>query len=265
MAGQVIVVGCEKGGVGKTTLAVQLASEFAQRRGRVLVIDNDPSGDATTALCGNDIPDSIRLGTSPEGISSTIKLYTPDVEVQPHKLDDNLYLIGATEDLSMFGGSSMEPMYEFNQAIQSLIEQFDYIFIDCPPSFSVPFSSALFSCHSGGVLIPVLADELSFRAAKKVIKRVGQMIEMTKNPTPILGIIANRIDTNPVPQSVKYYLNEMNTEFGELLFEVTINKAVQITDATSLSLKVSKHGKSNSKAAKQIRLAADELFTRLKG
>lgn len=263
MVGKVQAVANEKGGVGKTTCSVQIGYELAERGNRVCIIDNDPSGDATTALCGDNIPDPIRLGNKPEAVSNTLKLYSPDSDFSPLEISGNLYLMGATDALSVLKGADMEPAYDFCDSIEMLRDKFDYIIIDCPPSFGLLFTSAMLASVSGGVLIPVIPDDLSFKAAKKVKDRVDQMNSRMHIGLNILGIVANKVVNNPMPQSVRHYLEKIEEEFGPLIFRTQINQTIKISDAIALQEKVSSHARTNSKAARQIAEISDEVIARL--
>jgi len=265
MVGKVLAVANEKGGVGKTTCSVQIGYELAEWGKKVCIIDNDPSGDATTAFCGENIPDSIKLGNKPEAVSNTIKLYTADSEFSPLEVAKNLFLMGCTDALSVLKGADMEPAYEFCDSIEILREKFDYIIIDCPPSFGLLFTSAMLASVSGGVLIPMIPDELSFKAAKKVKSRIDQMNDRMRINLKILGVISNKVMNNPMPQSVKHYLERMDEEFGNLVFKTQVHQAVKISDAIALQEKVSSYAKKDSKAALQISALTDEIITRLGG
>ncbi|MEW8389528.1 MAG: ParA family protein [Candidatus Thiodiazotropha sp.] len=267
MAGKVQVVVNEKGGVGKTTCSVQIGYELAERGKRVCIIDNDPSGDATTALCGENISDSIRHGNKPKAVSNTIKLYSPDSEFSPFKVAKNLFLMGATDVLSALNGTDMKPADYFRNAIDMLRKEFNYIIIDCPPSFGFLLTSAMLASNSGGVLIPMIPEELSFKASKKVKIRIDKMNARmgNKDKVKILGIFANKVKNNPITQSEKYYLGEMDKEFGSLVFKTRVHLTVKISDAIALQEKVSRYAKTDSKAAQQIASLTDEVIARLEG
>ncbi|MCG7879825.1 MAG: ParA family protein [Candidatus Thiodiazotropha endolucinida] len=265
MAGKVQVVVNEKGGVGKTTCSVQIAYELAERGKRVCVIDNDPSGDATTALCGANISDSIRHGNKPKAVSNTIKLYSPDSEFSPFKVAKNLFLMGATDVLSALNGTDMKPADYFRDAIERLRKEFNYIIIDCPPSFGFLLTSAMLASSSGGVLIPMIPEELSFKASKKVKSRIDKMNARIEKKVKILGIFANKVKNNPITQSEKYYLGKMDKEYGSLVFKTRVHLTVKISDAIALQEKVSRYTKRDSKAAQQIASLTDEVIARLEG
>jgi len=260
---KVTAVANEKGGVGKTTCSVQLAFEIAEQGYKVCIIDNDPSGDATTALCGEDIPATIKLGNKPGGVSNTIKLYSAESDFSPLEISDNLFLMGATDALSLINGADMDPVYEFCDSIELLGEKFDHIIIDCPPSFGLLFTSAMMASISGGIIIPMIPDDLSFKAAKKVKSRINQMNDRMRLNLKIIGVVANKVVANPMPQSVKLYLEKMDEEFGNLVFSTLINQTVKISDAIALQEKVSIYAKTSSKAAIQIASLTNEVIERL--
>lgn len=118
MPGKVITVTNEKGGVGKTTMSVQLALEFSERQLKVLVVDNDPSGDATLVLFGSNIPVEIRNATRPEGVANCVKLYTEGEVYLPYAISECLHVIGASDNLSLFNGGELSPAFQFADNIQ---------------------------------------------------------------------------------------------------------------------------------------------------
>jgi len=263
MSGKVVTVANEKGGVGKTTTSVQLGFELAERGHLVCIVDNDPSGDATTALFGDDIPASIRLGNKPEGISNTIKMYAVDGEFEPTEITNNLFLMGATDALAMVGGADLQPAYEFNDSIDLLVEKFDYVIIDCPPSFGLPFTAAMFSSSSGGIVIPLVPEDLPFKAAVKVVNRINEANRRFNMNLVVLGVLANKVVNNPMSQETKFYLNEMQEKFGDRVFKTEIHQTVKISGAIALQEKVSKYARPGSKAALQIASFTDEVLERL--
>ncbi|MDE1465846.1 ParA family protein [Spartinivicinus poritis] len=260
--GKSIAVTNEKGGVGKTTVSVQLAHKLSESDFKVLLVDNDSSGDATTALFGEDIPETIKKGNQPEGVSNTIKMYNTDTEPKPIQVRDNLFLLGATDALSVLKGADMEPVYEFCDSIEVLKEDFDYIIIDCPPSFGLLFTSAIMA--TDGIIIPVIPEDFAFNAAKKVEHRIKQMNRrMGANQKKIAGVIANKVKNNPTPKSVTHYLEELKDNFGSLLFNTQINETIKISDAISLQESITDYAKPDTKAVKQISAFTDEVIARM--
>jgi chromosome partitioning protein len=263
MSGKVIAVANEKGGVGKTTCAVQLAHLLSDRGQKVCLVDNDPSGDATTSLLGEDIPDVIKVNNHAHATANTHRLYQADAEFTPLELKPTLHLMGATDVLSVLGSADLAPAYAFCDSIDLMLESYDVIIIDCPPSFGIQFTAAMLASKSGGVLIPVVPDELSVKAAKKLLARITQMTKRNELKISILGVIANKIINNPTPVSVSHYLTVMKQAFGDLLFDTQINQTVKISDAISLQENISTYAARTSKASKQMESLATEVLKRL--
>ena len=109
----------------------------------------------------------------------------------------------------------------------------------------------------------MIPDELSFKAAKKVKSRIDQMNDRMHTNLKIVGIVANKVVNNPMPQSVTSYLKRMADEFGDLVFDTQINQTVKISDAISLQEKVSNFAKSDSKPALQLAAFTEEVIARL--
>lgn len=261
-AAKIIAVANEKGGVGKSMITMQVSMELAKRGKKVLVIDNDPSFDVTTNFLGDNIPESISQGASPNGVSNTYRLFETSKQVTPVSVTDKLSLIGSTDILSTIAASTeIDKAYDFRDNVESFREQFDYILIDCPPSFGLIFTASMLTAATGGVVIPVNADELSAKAASKVKGRIDAMKRMNEN-VPILGVVANRIK-NPKPQSVRYFLDKLAEEFGKLMFQTELSDAVKVADACSLNVPISDHAK-RSKSAQQISDLTDEIVNRLR-
>ena len=264
MAGSVITVTNEKGGVGKTTMSVQIALELAERKLKVLIIDNDPSGDATTVLFGSNIPPAISHGSKPEAVSNCVKLYTEGAEFHPFHYAEFLHVIGASDQLTMFNGGELEPAYTFADNVQILTETYDIIIIDCLPSFGLLFTSAVLASGTGGLLIPLELEDLPVNAAKKVVQRLASINKRLSPASSfkVVGVLANKV-SNPLSNSAKYYLSHLESFFGDSLLKTRINRTVQVADAIACQQKVGAGEKKKSKVAQQIVDLASELLKRL--
>lgn len=260
--GQVISVINEKGGVGKTTLTVMLAYELSARGHKVCVIDNDSSGDATTSLL-DEIPAEIALGNSERATGNSVRLYEGR-PAEPVEVEKNLHLLGTTDTLSLIKGEDLEPVYQFTDSVEELAANYDYVVIDCPPSFGLVFTAAVFASTYGGVVIPMMPDELAFKAAVKVDTRLKQ-ISKRSHPVPLLGVVLNRIVNNPMPVSAKYYIDEAHGYFGDLIFDARISQAVKVQESMSLNQRLGEFGKNAAvkKSIKQFVAFTDELLERL--
>lgn len=199
--GRVIGVVNQKGGVGKTTLTLMIASEMVDRGYRTLVIDNDPQASITNKfLDKNDLPEEIRAGGEPRGVAATLKLYSQisgDVSkvVQPLTLESGLDLIGTNDLLGRVNqGDSFEGPLLFKKNVGLLSQYYDYIIIDSGPNFGTIWTSTFLGA-STGVIIPVLYDALSISAMDSAIKKMQIINSMSPDAISILGIVPMRYNT----------------------------------------------------------------------
>ena len=260
--GRVISVVNEKGGVGKTSFSVQLGHEFAHQGYKTLLIDNDPSGDATAAIFGQDIPETITNGSRPEAVANTVWLYHESGVAEPVEVHENLFAMGATDALTMLRGADMEPAYTFCESVDILGEGYDVVIIDCPPSFGLLFTAAILATRNSGVLIPALPDELAFKAACKVDERITQMNRVMGANVSILGVLMNRVVTNPLPQSARYYLDEFDSRFGSQMLSTHVHQTVKMSDALALQDSLRNYAKGH-KVVGQIESVTKEIVDRL--
>lgn len=265
MPGKAIAIVNEKGGVGKTTTSVQLAYSLADRGKKVVVIDNDSSGDSSKALFGTDIPDVIALGNKPEAVANTLRMYQEDTEFEPIEIQDNFYFMGAgaSDALTMVEGSDLQPAFNFVDAVRALEEEFDYVIIDCPPSFNLLFTAAMIACETGGALIPFVPEGFAVAAAEKVDSRITEMNKRMRLKINVIGFFANNFKVNPMPQSVEYYLGYMAENHKDLLFKAQRHHTTQITDAIGLQTKLTDYAPKSSKAVIQLNAFTEEVIARL--
>lgn len=259
--GKVIAVYIEKGGVGKSTVSVQTGLELAHRGYRVLIVDNEMQGSATKALLGDELPSSIT-----SGLSNTFSLYKPGASFEPHMAYENLYLFGSDDSLTSIN-SSMDTNNsdKFIDSIEALSEQFDFIIIDCSPTFGMLSVSAIQAAVSGGVLIPSELEELSFDGAVKVAKRLNLMNKRMKHETPLLGIVFNLIRQPLTTLSQEFKKQHIN-HFGEnVVFQNSISSSTRFQEALYIRNSVRNLGgnKVIMKIVNEIEMVTNELLERL--
>ncbi len=176
----------QKGGVGKTTVALNLGSALALTDFRVLIVDFDPQSHITVGL---DI--------KPEG-KTIYRVITEDINLKdaifPTSVD-NLYVVPSDEDLAgleveIFGEERKQ--FILSEILSYVVSDFDFIFIDCPPSIGIYTVNAL--CASDYVVIPVLADFFSLEGFSKFFKDIEYIREKLNPRLEILGIVINMYD-----------------------------------------------------------------------
>lgn len=227
---RIISIANQKGGVGKTTTAINLGASLAVMEKKVLIVDCDPQGNATSGLgIGQDqIVDRDLYSTfyQPENVHETIfGTTTPFLSVLP-----------ATPDLVAVELELVDKMareFYLRECIRQLDADFEYIIIDCPPSLSLLTLNAL--CSSRELLIPLQCEFFALEGIVKLFQTYHQIQNMLNPKLELLGIVLTMYDIrNRVTREVK---NEVRRCFGSSLFETVIPRNVRLSEAPS-------HGKS---------------------
>lgn len=215
----------QKGGVAKTTTAVNLGAYLAQAGRRVLLIDTDPQGNATTSLGGD-----------PRGLS--VSLYHVLIEKTPIQqaltLTERvgLDLIPASTDLA---GAEVEMARMMarerllTRALQPLLPAYDYILIDDPPSLGLLTINGLTAAH--GVLIPVQCEYLALEGLSLLISTIQQVREVLNERLVLTGVLLTMYDsrTNLGQQVVE----EVQNYFPDKVFRTIIPRNVRLSEAPS--------------------------------
>ncbi|MCP5361112.1 MAG: ParA family protein [Hyphomicrobiales bacterium] len=227
MSTEIIAVVNQKGGVGKTTSAVNLATAFAAVEKRTLLIDLDAQGNASTGL---GFPESERVRTTYDMILGQVRL--PDVIVKTGipKLDllpASINLSAVDVELADMSGRE----FVLKQQLQQALANYDYIFIDCPPSLGLLTVNALTAATA--VLIPLQCEFYALEGLSHLLNTVA-LVQKGLNPTlSILGIALTMYDrrnrlTNEVEKDVRDCL-------GEQVFETVVPRNVRLSEAPSHS------------------------------
>ena len=213
----------QKGGVGKTTSCVNIAAQIANKGKRVLLIDMDPQGNATSGL---GVP------------KSKVKKTIYDVLIGRCNIEDaiiktnfkNLSVVPATIDLA---GAELE-LHEIDEnldftkiSFEGISDSFDYIFIDCPPSLGMLTVKAL--SVSDGIVIPMQCEFYSLEGMSQLLNTVKKIRQIYNPELRIVGILLTMYNgrltlTNQVVAELKKY-------YSELLFKVPISRTVRLSEA----------------------------------
>ena len=246
-----ITIANQKGGVGKTTTAVNLAAALAQHGSRVLVIDLDPQGNASTAL---DVEH--RVGTT--------SIYHVLVEDQPlvgiiHAVEDIplLYCAPATIDLA---GAEIElvPMVaregRLSRALRSYDEsQLDYILIDCPPSLGLLTVNALVAAAE--VLIPIQCEYYALEGLEQLLRTVN-LVKSHLNPDlTVSTILLTMFDGRT--RLASQVADEVREHFGEVVLESIIPRSVRVSEAPSYGQSVMTYDPASSGAVAYLEAARE--------
>ena len=225
MTARIIAVTNQKGGVGKTTTTVNLATALAASKRRVLVIDADPQGNASTGF-GLD-PDD-RQHDLYQLMSGGI---TIDAAIHP-TLVKGLMVIPSTGDLSAIEielSDYEDREYRLKAIIDEVIEDYDYVFIDCPPSLGLLTVNALSAADAA--LVPLQCEYYALEGLSQLMKTI-EAVRNGLNPDLVLqGVVLTMYDRrNRLSDLVA---NDVRQHLGQLVYTTIIPRNVRVSEAPS--------------------------------
>lgn len=255
---RIIALANQKGGVGKTTTAINLAAALVETGCRVLLVDLDPQGNASTGL---GIELSARDVTSYELLIDDAPL---EDAVQATSIE-NLLIIPATVDLSSADiemVANEKRSFLLHDALRQTAMDgfgFDYILIDCPPSLSLLTVNAMVAAHS--VLVPLQSEFFALEGLSQLMLTIRE-VRQTANPgLRIEGVVLTMFDRrNNLSQQVEA---DARANLGDLVFDTIIPRNVRLSEAPSFSQPVLAYD-SGSQGAQAYRALAAELIEKHK-
>ncbi len=222
---KVISVTNRKGGVGKTTTAMHIATAMAAIGKKVAVFDLDPQGNATTSLGLNkkDIPySSYDVLTRGINISDVIqKTFVPSFFIVPAKPDL------AAAEIELINAPHRE--FVLKSALKDLNEKFDYILIDCPPSLNLLTINALVASDS--VIVPLQCEFLALEGLTDLIKNIERVKRSLNPKLTVQGIVLTMFDRR---NNLSFMVEkDVRSYFGDLVYQTVIPRSVRISEAPS--------------------------------
>ena len=251
--GKIISFSNQKGGVGKTTTCVNMAAFLAAQGKKVLIVDMDPQGNATTGLGFNK-------SAIKNSVYNVLIDETPAKDaILPTKID-GLYLLPSGIDLA---GAEVELVYiknrekRLNEALKKVVKQYDYIAIDCPPSLGLLTINALSASDS--IIIPIQCEYFALEGLSQLMNTIKLVIKHLNPKLEIEGVSLTMYDSRALVS--RQIAEEIRKFFGKKVFKTVVPRNIRVSEAPSHGLPVMLHDPRCNGAKAYVALA-DEFLQR---
>lgn len=250
--GKIITIANQKGGVGKTTTAINLGASFAVLEYKTLIIDADPQANATSGV-GID-PKSVKTSIyeaiieEHEAKSSILETETPNLFILPAHID----LVGA--EIEIINMTDREKM--MRKVTNDLIEEYDFVIIDCSPSLGLITVNALTAADS--VIIPVQCEYFALEGLGKLLNTI-KIVQSRLNPElDIEGILLTMYDSRL--RLSKQVVSEVKTHFQQMIFDTLIHRNIKLSEAPSFGESIISHDATSTGSRNYLNLAREILM-----
>jgi len=246
---KIIAIANQKGGVGKTTSSVNLAASLSVMKRKVLIIDMDPQGNATTGI-------GLDKHNPPVALS--------DVLLGDAQVEDAIQNVPNTNVEALAGGPDLtvaefqmmqmdEREYHLRNVLQSIKDRYDYIIIDCPPSLNMLTVNALVAAD--GVLIPMQCEYYALEGLSALISSIKTIRENSNPNLEVIGLLRTMYD--PRNNLARDVAKQLAHHFGDKLYNTSIPRNIRLAEAPSHGMPVLLYDKRSTGALAHLALAAE--------
>jgi chromosome partitioning protein len=249
---KIIAITNQKGGVGKTTTAVNLSAALAEKGQRILLVDLDPQGNASSAIGAAD-PEAATIYEALVGERPVTELTAPTRTKNLSIVPANIAMAGCEIEVARME----EHLLRLRSALNPLRHaSFDFVFLDCPPSLGILMSNALAAADE--VLIPIQCEYYALEGLSLLMHVMNKIRNSGVNPQlGIAGLVMTMFDnrTNLNPAVVR----EVRDHFQEVVFKTSIPRTVRLAEAPSHGKTIFEHDPKGAGAAAYEALASEFL------
>lgn len=247
---KIIGIANQKGGVGKTTTAVNLAAALGVLEKKILIIDADPQANATSGLGVEEVQYSTYnlLEHSVDTRTCIQKTTTPNLDIVPSHID----LVAA--EIELVDKDNRE--YMLKKALQSVRDDYDYIIIDCAPSLGLITVNALTAADS--VIIPIQCEYFALEGLGKLLNTIKNVQKIHNKDLDIEGLLLTMYDSRL--RLSNQVVEEVNSHFPEMVFETIISRNVRLSEAPSFGESILNYDAESKGAIQYLQLAEEVLL-----
>lgn len=247
--GTIVAVANQKGGVGKTTTTVNLASAIALKRKNVLIVDSDPQGNSSSGV-------GVRIKKLDRHLYHTFCGEVSAEDVIQKTSVDNLHILPANIDLvatelELINEENRE--YFLEKILSAILGDFEYVFIDCPPSLGLLTINALTAADS--VLIPMQCEYFAMEGLAQLINTIRSVKKSFNRDLYIEGLLLTMFDTrNKLSHQVS---EEICRHFGDQVFKTIIPRNVRLSECPSHGQTIMEYDNKSTGAQAYLALASE--------